>query len=152
MGITYNRKTMRLTKQTNYAIRILMYCDTNKGKLSQVSEIARAYNVSENFLFKILQPLVKANFVKTVRGRNGGIQLTKDAQEICLAEVVKVTEDNFSLAECFENHAAECPLINACGLNSAFKKALKAFFSVLEQTTIAQLQRPNFKEKLGLAE
>lgn len=143
---------MRLTKQTNYAIRILMYCDTNKGKLSQISEIAKAYNVSENFLFKILQPLVKANFVKTVRGRNGGIYLTKSAQELSVAEVIKVTEDNFAMAECFENDTVECPLVDACGLNAAFSKALKAFFSVLEQTTIAQLQRPNFKEKLGLTE
>ncbi|MDN5248843.1 iron-responsive transcriptional regulator RirA [Bartonella sp. TP] len=143
---------MRLTKQTNYAIRILMYCDTNQGKLSQISEIAKAYNVSENFLFKILQSLVKANFVKTVRGRNGGIYLTKPAQEISVAEVIKVTEDNFAMAECFENEAAECPLLDSCGLNAAFNKALRAFFTVLEQTTIAQLQRPNFKERLGLAE
>lgn len=143
---------MRLTKQTNYAIRILMYCDTNQGKLSQISEIAKAYNVSENFLFKILQSLVRANFVKTVRGRNGGIYLTKPAQEISVAEVIKVTEDNFAMAECFENEAAECPLLDSCGLNAAFNKALRAFFTVLEQTTIAQLQRPNFKERLGLAE
>lgn len=143
---------MRLTKQTNYAIRILMYCDTNQGKLSQVSEIAKAYNVSENFLFKILQLLVKANFVKTVRGRNGGIYLTRPAREISVADVIKVTEDNFAMAECFENEAAECPLLDACGLNAAFSKALRAFFTVLEKTTIAQLQRPNFKERLGLAE
>ena len=60
---------MRLTKQTNYAIRILMYCAANVNSLSQVSEVAKAYDVSELFLFKILKILVKNELVKTVRGR-----------------------------------------------------------------------------------
>lgn len=51
---------MRLTKQTNYAVRMLMYCAANGEKLSRIPEIARAYGVSELFLFKILQPLTRA--------------------------------------------------------------------------------------------
>ncbi|WP_375672447.1 Rrf2 family transcriptional regulator, partial [Bartonella sp. AA16SXTY] len=88
---------MRLTKQTNYALRILMYCADNQESLSRIPEIAKAYAVSELFLFKILQPLVEAGFVKTVRGRNGGVKLAKPAAEISVADVVKVTEDNFSM-------------------------------------------------------
>ena len=64
---------MRLTKQTNYAVRMLMYCAANKDHLSRIPEIAKAYGVSELFLFKILQPLNKAGLVETVRGRNGGV-------------------------------------------------------------------------------
>ena len=64
---------MRLTKQTNYAVRMLMYCAANDGKLSRVPEIAKAYGVSELFLFKIIQPLHKAGIMDTVRGRNGGV-------------------------------------------------------------------------------
>lgn len=142
---------MRLTKQTNYAIRILMYCAANNKGLSQVSEIAKAYDVSELFLFKILKPLVKADLIKTTRGRGGGIKLAKNAQDITVAEVVKLTEDNFAIAECFENEEVTCPLVNYCGLNTVLNKALNAFFKVLEQTTIADLQHPTFKEKLGIS-
>ena len=66
---------MRLTRQTNYAMRILMYCAANDGRLSRIPEIAAAYSVSELFLFKILQPLVENGLVETVRGRNGGVRL-----------------------------------------------------------------------------
>ena len=59
---------MRLTKQTNYAFRILMYCSANGGQLSRVAEIAKAYGVSEPFLFKILQPLNEGGLIETVRG------------------------------------------------------------------------------------
>ncbi|AQS41431.1 MAG: Rrf2 family protein [Candidatus Tokpelaia hoelldobleri] len=141
---------MRLTKQTNYAIRMLMYCAANEGELSRVPEIAKAYSVSELFLFKILHPLVEAGLMQTVRGRNGGVRLGKPAQEITVADVVRVTEDNFAMAECFENNAIECPLVNACGLNATLSKALKAFFDVLSATTIADLQRPTNRKRLGI--
>jgi len=105
---------MRLTRQTNYAIRMLMYCAANDGKLSRVPEIARAYGVSELFLFKILQPLVEHSLVETVRGRNGGVRLGRAAKDISLFDVIRVTEENFAMAECFENDATECPLVDSC--------------------------------------
>ena len=145
---------MRLTRQTNYAVRILMYCAANDADLSRIGEIARAYSVSELFLFKILQPLTKAGLIQTVRGRNGGIRLGRPADKISLLDVVKVTEDNFAMAECFENDAAECPLIDSCGLNTALRKALGAFFDVLAGYSIDDLvkARPSINFLLGLEE
>ncbi|GAA4115313.1 iron-responsive transcriptional regulator RirA [Aminobacter aganoensis] len=143
---------MRLTRQTNYAMRILMYCAANEGRLSRVPEIAAAYTVSELFLFKILQPLVEAKLVETVRGRNGGVRLAKPADQISLFDVVRVTEESFAMAECFESDAAECPLVDSCGLNSALREALNAFFEVLGRYTIADLvaARPNMRDLLGI--
>lgn len=141
---------MKLTKQTNYAIRILIYCAVNQNNRSRISDIAKAYNVSELFLFKILQILVKKNFVKTVRGRNGGVVLAKDPKHITVADIVKATEENFALAECFETKNSTCPLVNMCYLNVTLQNALAAFFQVLNQTTIADLQNPNFKIQLGI--
>jgi Rrf2 family iron-responsive transcriptional regulator len=143
---------MRLTRQTNYAIRILMYCAANNGRLSRIPEIAAAYTVSELFLFKILQPLVEAKLVETVRGRNGGVRLGRAAAEITLFDVVRVTEESFAMAECFENDAADCPLIDSCALNAALRKALGAFFEVLEAHTIEDLvkERTDMRFLLGI--
>ncbi|HEV7433668.1 MAG TPA: iron-responsive transcriptional regulator RirA [Pseudorhizobium sp.] len=143
---------MRLTKQTNYAVRMLMYCAANQGRLSRIPEIAKAYGVSELFLFKILQPLTRAGLIETVRGRNGGVRLGRAADRITLFDVVKVTEDSFAMAECFEDGVAECPLVDSCGLNSALRKALNAFFDVLTEYTIDDLvkARPQINFLLGL--
>jgi Rrf2 family iron-responsive transcriptional regulator len=143
---------MRLTKQTNYAVRMLMYCAANDGHLSRIPEIAKAYGVSELFLFKILQPLNKAGLVETVRGRNGGVRLPKPATEISLFDIVKVTEDSFAMAECFEAGEIDCPLVDSCGLNTALRKALNAFFEVLQQYSIDDLvkARPQINFLLGL--
>jgi Rrf2 family transcriptional regulator, iron-responsive regulator len=142
---------MRLTRQTNYAIRALMYCAASDGGHVRVGEIANAYAISELFLFKIIQPLVEAGMIETLRGRNGGIRLAKPAAEITLLDVVKVTEDSFAMAECFESGDIDCPLIDACGLNVALRKALNAFFDVLSQYTIEMLvkEKPNMRALLG---
>lgn len=133
---------MRLTKQTNYAVRMLMYCAANDGKLSRIPEIAKAYGVSELFLFKIIQPLHKAGIMETVRGRNGGVKLGRPAKEITLFDVVRVTEENFAMAECFEDGGdTDCPLVDSCGFNSALREALNAFFAVLAKYTIDDLVR-----------
>lgn len=132
---------MRLTRQTNYAIRILMYCAANEGQLSRIPQIAAAYSVSELFLFKILQPLVEAGLVETVRGRNGGVRLGKPADQISLFDVVRVTEESFAMAECFENDATDCPLVDSCNLNAALREALNAFMSVLMKHSVADLAR-----------
>lgn len=144
---------MRLTRQTNHAVRILMYCALRGDKLSRVGEIALAYSVSELFLFKILQPLVEAGFIETVRGRNGGIRLRKPAEAITLRAVVETTEESFSLAECFETGANDCPLIADCSLNSALHEALEAFLEVLASHTIADLvaDRATMSIRLGFS-
>jgi len=143
---------MRLTRQTNYAIRILMYCAANDTRLSRIPEIAAAYSVSELFLFKILQPLVENHLVETVRGRNGGVRLGKPAADITLFDVVRVTEESFAMAECFENDATDCPLIDSCALNATLRAALGAFFEVLQSRTIADLvkERPSMRDRLGI--
>jgi len=143
---------MRLTRQTNYALRILMYCASNGGRLSRISEIAGAYSLSELYLFKVMQPLVEAGFVETVRGRNGGVRLGRPAEDISLCDVVRVTEENFVMAECFESDAADCPLIDSCALNSALREALDAFFAVLERHSVADLvkARPEMRGLLGI--
>jgi Rrf2 family iron-responsive transcriptional regulator len=144
---------VRLTRQTNYAVRTLVYCAVNTPGLSRVSEIARAYGISELFLFKLIRPLVDNGLLETVRGRHGGIRLGRPAESITLLDVVRLTEENFALAECFEV-GADCPLVGECDLNGALREALGAFFTVLEKHTIAGLasKRRSLRDRLGIPE
>lgn len=133
---------MKLTKQTDYAFRILMFCAASGGRLSRVADISRAYGASEPFLFKILHPLVEGGLVQTVRGRNGGIKLARPADEITLADVVRLTEDSLAMAECFETDG-DCPLMANCQLTGALREALAAFLGTLESYTVDDLARPS---------
>jgi Rrf2 family iron-responsive transcriptional regulator len=143
---------MRLTRQSSYAIRTLIYCAVNAPELSRVADIAKAHSISELFLFKLIKPLVEGGLLETVRGRHGGIKLGRAADQITLLDCIRLTEENFALAECFEGGDVSCPLVFGCDLNAALGEALKAFFDVLESYTIADLagKRRTIRAKLGL--
>ncbi len=143
---------MRLTRQTNYAIRMMMYCAADPAGLSRIPEIARSAEVPELYLFKILKPLVQAGLMRTVRGRKGGVCLGRPAAEITLFDIVRVTEDGFYMADCFEDGETTCPLVDHCSLNSALREALNAFLAVLGRYTLADLvrERPEIAGLFGL--
>lgn len=143
---------MRLTRQSSYAVRTLMYCAINTPDLSRVSDIAKAYGISELFLFKLIKPLVENQMLETVRGRHGGIRLARPASEITLLDVIQLTEENFALAECFESGDITCPLVAGCDFNAALSEALEAFFAVLRSYTIADLtdKRRAMRSRLGI--
>ena len=146
---------MRLTRQSSYAIRTLIYCAVNAPNLSHIADIAKAHSISELFLFKLIKPLVEGGLLETVRGRKGGIRLGRPAEKITLLDTIKLTEDSFAMAECFEiGSDVLCPLAGACDLNGALREALGAFFDVLDGYTIADLagKRRALRERLGLEE
>ncbi len=130
---------MRLTQQTNYSIQALMYCAMNREGPSRIREIARSYKISELHLFKIIHVLVEAKLVETARGRNGGIRLAKPADQIRLSEIVRATEGTLALNDCMTDAGHVCAVGPSCGVGGAFNRALNAFFSVLDDYTIADM-------------
>jgi Rrf2 family iron-responsive transcriptional regulator len=130
---------MRLTQQTSYSIRALLYCTAHGDRPSRIRDIARTYGISELHLFKIMHVLVENGFVATIRGRNGGIRLARPADEITVGAVVRATEGNFHLTDCFDPENHDCPLTDSCGFNRVLRDALAAFFAVLDSWTIADL-------------
>jgi Rrf2 family iron-responsive transcriptional regulator len=143
---------MRLTQQTNYSIRILIYCAANAGRTVKVGEIARVFAVSELHLFKILKVLVDAHLVRTQRGPHGGVTLARPPETITVGDVVRSTEENFHLADCFDPSTADCPINAVCDYNALLHDALEAFLATLDRKTIADLAagRPDVKFLLDL--
>jgi Rrf2 family nitric oxide-sensitive transcriptional repressor len=130
---------MQINQFTNYALRILMYCALREGTVARTSEIAQAYGISENHLTKVAQQLAANGYLRTLRGRGGGLQLARPAHEIVVGEVVRHTEGTLKLVECFDPATNSCPLAPACRLNRALRRALDAFFLVLDGYTLADL-------------
>lgn len=130
---------MRLTIRTNQALRVLMICAVNPGKLLRSADIAQASNASEHHLAQIIHRLAKLGFITSVRGRSGGVRLARQPTNINIGQVVKAIESDFPFAECFEPETCSCPIADVCLLKGHFGKALNAFYSVLEEVTLDQL-------------
>ena len=125
---------MRLTRYTDYAMRVLLHLAARNDGLASIGEIARLYDISQNHLMKVVQDLGKAGFVRTVRGRGGGIALARPADQIVIGQVVRQTEDGFQLVDC-----GACLIAPACTLPRVLNEATAAFIAVLDKYTVADL-------------
>lgn len=134
---------MRLTTRTNLAMRTLMFCAVNQGRTVRKHEIAEACNASENHLAQVIHLLAQKGFIRTLRGRNGGLALGRPAEAIRVGEVFRTFESALPFAECFAGAENHCPLAGVCRLRCAMAEALEAFYSRLDRTTLADLVSEN---------
>ncbi|PMC40191.1 Rrf2 family transcriptional regulator [Bacillus sp. UMB0899] len=133
---------MRLTLYTDYSLRVLVYLATKpKEELSNIKEIAEVYNISKNHLMKVTYELGKMNVIETIRGRNGGIRLALPPEEINIGNIVRKTEEDFHIVECFDQENNQCIISPVCGLKLVLNKALQAYLDVLDQYTLADLTK-----------
>jgi Rrf2 family protein len=130
-----------MTQFSNFAVRILMYTALREDRPSAVPEMARVYGVSYNHLKKAAAELCRLGYLETVRGRTGGFRLVKDPDTIRIGEVIRQTEGDVILVECFDPSTNTCPLLATCRLRVALQEALAAFFTVLDGYTLADLIR-----------
>ena len=135
---------MRITKRTNIAIRLLMYCAANPDRLVTKAEIAECCNISENHLAQVINQLSQLDFLTTQRGRNGGMCLARDAGDIRIGAVFRHIEGALPLAECFADTDNTCPLSSACRLKLALADAAAAFYTSLDEITLDSLVCDNF--------
>ncbi len=130
---------MRLKKQTDYALRVLMYLGLNPDRSSTIKEIADSFEISQNHLMKVVQTLNHLGYLRTVRGNKGGIWLDKPLEEIVVGQALRELGEAGELAECFIK-ASNCKITPQCKLKHAFKKANDAFYAVLDSYTLADIQ------------
>lgn len=140
---------MRLTRFSDYAVRVMMYLAAHTDRLCSIAEIAKAYEISQNHLMKVVSDLAANGFVEAQRGRNGGLRLARSAIDINIGRLIRHTEGEIDLVGC-----AECKLVGACLLPDPLDQALAAFFGVLERYTLADVlgdRGERLLEKLGAA-
>jgi Rrf2 family transcriptional regulator, nitric oxide-sensitive transcriptional repressor len=147
---------MRLTSHTDYALRTLIYLALSGRDWTPVGEIAAAYGISKHHLLKVAGHLATCGYIETIRGSGGGIRLAHPPAEINIGHVVRHTESDMNLVECFcpPEHGQEsgCRIEPGCVLRSALRSALDAFLTVLDRYSLHDLLGPQsrLKQLLGL--
>lgn len=134
---------MRLTNFTDYCLRTLMFVALNGERLTTIDEIAEHYGINRNHVVKVVFCLAQLGYLQTLRGKGGGILLAGDPAKINIGRVVRQTEQDFVLVECFQAKDCVCVIEPACVLKKALHKALAAFFDVLNEYTLADLLKPS---------
>lgn len=132
---------MRLTDYTDYTLRVLMFCAIHPERSVTIAELAQSHAVSKNHLMKIVNDLARQGLLQTARGRGGGLRLLKDAADIRIGDVVRQSETDFRLVECFDANHNTCTLNGHCRLTQVFRTALHSYFAELDKFTLADITR-----------
>jgi Rrf2 family transcriptional regulator, nitric oxide-sensitive transcriptional repressor len=135
---------VRLSFSTDYALRLLMLVGLESDRLVTIEEVADRFGISKNHLMKVAYQLGQAEYLETVRGRNGGLRLGKAPDQIVVGEVVRTMEPDFAVVEC-QNPAGYCKIAPCCTLRFAMREAVEAFLEKLDQYTLENLLRPKAK-------
>lgn len=132
---------MRLTTYTDYALRTLMYLAVNRDRLVTIQDIADLHGIAKNHLTKVVHQLGLLGLVETIRGRNGGLRLGREPADINIGEVVRSTETDFFMAECFDADNIGCAYSAACTLKGVLGEATAAYLRVLDGVTLESLMK-----------
>jgi Rrf2 family nitric oxide-sensitive transcriptional repressor len=142
---------MQLTLYSDYSLRVLFYLSNMQKETATITEISTFYDISRNHLVKVVHRLAQLGFIISLRGKGGGIKLAKNPQDIKIGEVVRKTEPNYTLVECFNEKTNRCVIANVCRLKRILNEGLEAFLNVLDQYTIADSRTKGLAKQIKLS-
>ena len=142
---------MRLSTFSDYSLRVLMYLGVQDDRLVTIAEIAAVHDISKAHLMKVVHQLGLNGHIETIRGKGGGMRLARSPRDIVVGDVIRQSESDFALAECFGGQSS-CRILGGCGLPSILNEALSAMFLVLDGYTLADLLRTPHGLVVGVAD
>ncbi len=130
---------MRLiTRNTDYAMRALVYLCLRRNKTTSVSELVKKIRIPRPFLRKLLQRLNKEGILKSSKGPSGGFVLAVEPERIHLTDLIKIFQGSLKLNECLFKKEP-CPQIKICPLNKEIEDIEKGVVSRLSSISVASL-------------
>lgn len=131
---------MKFTGMTDVAVRVLMLMAVNRNDKWTIDRLAEATNSGRPQVAKVVQILNKKGYIKSRRGRLGGLMLAHAPSSINIGKLIRSIEENFALVECFNCQSTEgCPLFNVCMFKGKLKAALDAFMAELDAISLNQI-------------
>ncbi len=128
---------MKLTQFTDFGLRILMYLtNENREEPVKIIEVAEQFNIPRNHLIKVVNKMAHLGWIKTTRGRYGGMQLAVDPQKLRIGEILRELEESYELIDC---DIGPCQLRSNCSVKMILSKAMNNFLNELDQYTLADV-------------
>lgn len=122
----------------DYAIRAAVHLAEHPETLVALKDITREESIPAPFVGKILQALVRADVLQSVRGPRGGYALAHPADQITLLMVVRAIDGTKALDGCVVG-LGECSADMPCPLHDAFAPVRASIRGCLEETTLADM-------------
>jgi Rrf2 family protein len=141
---------MQLTMTGEYAIRTMIHLSSLPfGTIAQISDIAKQWDIPDNFLRKISAQLAGAGLIVSVRGINGGIRLSRPAETLTVLDVIEAVEGKIALNKCL---LCDCFCLREewCEVHELWTEAQRKLKEVLSSKSLAQLAAENLNRRAAL--
>lgn len=138
---------MRLTRFSDIGLRVLIYLERVGERVHPVTvaEIAAQFTIPQNHLVKVAGHLARAGWVHALRGRNGGLRLAADPQQLTVGQVLRELEGDHELVDC---EALRCALHFDCQMRRALKAGMRAFYQEMDRYTLASITAGSTGEQI----
>jgi Rrf2 family protein len=132
---------MKLTFRSEYALLALVYLSRhNTEGVVSVETIALAQDIPRKFLEQILLALKRAKYLRSSKGQHGGYRLAKRADQITLAEVIRLFDGALAPTESVSHYFYEStPIEKERRLVRVFKEIRDYVSDQLESITLADV-------------
>tara|TARA_B100000029_G_scaffold497339_1_gene564834 strand:+ start:47 stop:442 length:396 start_codon:yes stop_codon:yes gene_type:complete len=127
----------KLTRKSEYALIALRHLQINHGTLSSSKEISQIYMIPREVLAKVLQKMVKLNYIDAHKGSNGGYKIKKSLNEMRLVEFIEKMEGPLGLVDCNINE--NCDQIQYCNIKMPINKINENIKSILNKIKVADI-------------
>jgi len=127
-----------ITRDTDYSIRALIYIARNKDRIISITELVKELDTPRPFLRKILQLLGASGILKSYKGKNGGFELARKPEKICLLDLMEIFQGKFKISECLFKKKI-CPNQISCELKSKLDSLEELVENKIKEITLASL-------------
>ncbi|NPA37359.1 MAG: Rrf2 family transcriptional regulator [Chlorobi bacterium] len=136
---------MKLSKTSEYAVRILSFMAKSPGELYSARHLIEELKISDKYLRRLMTDLSKAGFIRSIQGREGGYIFNKDISEISLSAIIDAVEGMDKYMGCVLGFE-ECSEENPCVMHESWLPMRKKLLETFNNKTLADFNYNNINK------
>ena len=129
---------MKLNITSQYAIRVMTYLARNNNTLHSSKEVSEILEIPYKSLARIITQLVSQNLITSSRGREGGIQIERQYNEIKLIEILEAVKEEILDTSCILG-LGQCNSIEKCCIHDQWEIPKLTMLKMFQNSTLADM-------------
>ncbi len=132
---------LKISKLADYGTSLLLIIAQDSNVVYTAKQLAEDSKLALPTVSKILKILAKGKLLVSLRGSQGGYQLAIPAEQINLAQIVRIFDGEIGMTDCQHNRA-QCGIEAHCATKNNWSVISSAVFSVLQSISLQQMLKP----------
>lgn len=139
---------MLISTRGRYALRVMIdLAENSHGEFIPMKAVAERQNISLKYLERILPVLTKNKLIEGIQGKGGGYRLTKELNEYCVGDILRLTEGDLAPVACLECNAEKCHRAEDCRTLPMWREFHKLVNDYFDGITLDDILKNTYSNK-----